>query len=171
MIVPIVAPSVGQLIILYANWHWIFILLGVTATILFVWALLRLKESLPPEERLPLSVSSVLDGFKTVLTNRITWPTLPLASPLSRSSAILAAIFIGSPYRGLSALAETSSPTQRQSPKTDQPVRAASISSATAPSCELPTLFKPGDQTAIEAMPGATAKMPPPTPLLPGRPT
>ncbi|MGO7515539.1 MFS transporter, partial [Rhizobium ruizarguesonis] len=35
MIVPIVAPSVGHLIILYANWHWIFILLGIIATILF----------------------------------------------------------------------------------------------------------------------------------------
>ncbi|MGO7624548.1 hypothetical protein ACC687_42475, partial [Rhizobium ruizarguesonis] len=33
MIVPIVAPSFGQLIILYANWHWIFILLGIIATI------------------------------------------------------------------------------------------------------------------------------------------
>lgn len=72
MIVPIVAPSVGQLIITYANWHWIFILLGIVATILFVWALLRLKESLPPEERIPLSVGAVADGFKTVLTNRIT---------------------------------------------------------------------------------------------------
>ncbi|MBB3591106.1 DHA1 family bicyclomycin/chloramphenicol resistance-like MFS transporter [Rhizobium sp. BK529] len=72
MIVPIVAPSVGQLIITYAHWNWIFILLGIVATILFVWALLRLKESLPPEERIPLSVAAVADGFKTVLTNRIT---------------------------------------------------------------------------------------------------
>ncbi|MBB3311948.1 DHA1 family bicyclomycin/chloramphenicol resistance-like MFS transporter [Rhizobium sp. BK196] len=72
MIVPIVAPSVGQLIITYANWHWIFILLGIIASILFVWALLRLKESLPPEERIPLSFDAVADGFKTVLTNRIT---------------------------------------------------------------------------------------------------
>jgi DHA1 family bicyclomycin/chloramphenicol resistance-like MFS transporter len=72
MIVPIVAPSVGQLIITYANWHWIFILLGIVGAILFVWALLRLKESLPPEERVPLSVASVVDGFKTVLTNKIT---------------------------------------------------------------------------------------------------
>ncbi len=72
MIVPIVAPSVGQLIITYAHWNWIFILLGIVATILFVWALLRLKESLPPEERIPLSVGAVADGFKTVLTNRIT---------------------------------------------------------------------------------------------------
>jgi DHA1 family bicyclomycin/chloramphenicol resistance-like MFS transporter len=72
MIVPIVAPSVGQMIIAYAEWHWIFILLGIVASILFVWALLRLKESLPPEERIPLSFAAVGDGFKTVLTNRIT---------------------------------------------------------------------------------------------------
>ncbi|MFC5755210.1 multidrug effflux MFS transporter [Rhizobium sp. GCM10022189] len=72
MIVPIVAPSVGQLIITYAEWHWIFILLGVVASILFVWALLRLKESLPPDERIPLSFAAVADGFRTVLTNRIT---------------------------------------------------------------------------------------------------
>ena len=72
MIVPIVAPSIGQLIITYANWHWIFILLGIVASILFIWAFLRLKESLPPEERIPLSFAAVGDGFKTVLTNRIT---------------------------------------------------------------------------------------------------
>jgi DHA1 family bicyclomycin/chloramphenicol resistance-like MFS transporter len=72
MIIPIVAPSVGQLIISYANWHWIFILLGIVGSILFTWALLRLKESLPEDERIPLSIGSVADGFRTVLTNRIT---------------------------------------------------------------------------------------------------
>jgi DHA1 family bicyclomycin/chloramphenicol resistance-like MFS transporter len=72
MIVPIVAPSVGQLIISYANWHWIFILLGLVGSILFIWAAARLKESLPREERMPLSFAAVGNGFKTVLTNRIT---------------------------------------------------------------------------------------------------
>ncbi|WP_075292640.1 multidrug effflux MFS transporter [Pararhizobium arenae] len=72
MIIPIVAPSIGQAIVLYANWHWIFILLGCAVGILCVWAMLRMKESLPVEERLPLSVSAVLSGFATVLTNRIT---------------------------------------------------------------------------------------------------
>ncbi|WP_455873219.1 multidrug effflux MFS transporter [Rhizobium yanglingense] len=72
MIVPIVAPSVGQLIISYADWHWIFILLGIVGAVLFLWALLRLKESLPVDERIPLSVGSIVDGFRTVLTNRIT---------------------------------------------------------------------------------------------------
>ncbi|CAN7367690.1 multidrug effflux MFS transporter [Pararhizobium sp. LjRoot235] len=72
MIVPIVAPSLGQAVIYYANWHWIFILLGCVGAILFVWAGLRLRESLPHEERLPLSVASVGAGFRTVLTNRTT---------------------------------------------------------------------------------------------------
>ncbi|RVJ23731.1 MFS transporter [Sinorhizobium medicae] len=72
MIVPIVAPTLGQLVIAYADWHWIFILIGVDGAALFVWALTRMKESLPREERLPLSVGAVLSGFRTVLTNRIT---------------------------------------------------------------------------------------------------
>jgi DHA1 family bicyclomycin/chloramphenicol resistance-like MFS transporter len=72
MIVPIVAPSLGQAVIYYANWHWIFILLGCVGAILFVWAGMRLKESLPSNERLPLSVASVASGFRTVLTNRVT---------------------------------------------------------------------------------------------------
>ncbi|WEX75913.1 multidrug effflux MFS transporter [Sinorhizobium numidicum] len=72
MIVPIVAPSLGQLVIVYANWHWIFILIGAIGTVLFLWALTRMKESLAEEERLPLSVGAVLSGFRTVLTNRIT---------------------------------------------------------------------------------------------------
>ncbi|WP_275782827.1 multidrug effflux MFS transporter [Pararhizobium gei] len=72
MIVPIIAPSLGQAVIVYANWHWIFILLGVIGAVLLVWASLRLKESLPPEERQPLSVANIASGFRTVLTNRIT---------------------------------------------------------------------------------------------------
>jgi voltage-gated potassium channel Kch len=50
---------------------------------------------------------------------------------------------------------------------TDQPVRWVSRSSASAPSCELPLSFSPGDHTAIDAMPGATASIPPPRPICP----
>lgn len=72
MLIPIIAPSIGQAIITFANWHWIFILLGAIGLVLLTWAGLRLKESLPDAERVPLSVASVTDGFRTVLTNRIT---------------------------------------------------------------------------------------------------
>ncbi|WP_018239862.1 MFS transporter [Ensifer sp. BR816] len=72
MIVPIVAPSLGQLVIMYANWHWIFILIGLIGLALFGLALTRMSESLSAEERMPLSVGAILSGFRTVLTNRIT---------------------------------------------------------------------------------------------------
>ncbi|OAP42786.1 bicyclomycin resistance protein [Sinorhizobium glycinis] len=72
MIVPIVAPSLGQLVIVYADWHWIFILIGLIGLALFLLALTRMSESLPAEERLPLSVGAILSGFRTVLTNRVT---------------------------------------------------------------------------------------------------
>ena len=54
---------------------------------------------------------------------------------------------------------------------TDQPVNSDNSCSARVPSSELPNAFRPGDQTAIDACPGTTARMPPPTPLLPGKPT
>ncbi|CAN7299007.1 multidrug effflux MFS transporter [Rhizobium rhizogenes] len=72
MIMPMVAPAVGQLIVAYSNWQWIFIALGITSAVLLLIAFFRMKETLPDNERLPLSVSSVISGFKTVLTNRIT---------------------------------------------------------------------------------------------------
>ncbi|WFU10708.1 multidrug effflux MFS transporter [Rhizobium sp. CB3090] len=72
MIMPMVAPFVGQLIVAHSNWQWIFIALAIASAVLFLIAFLRMKETLPDHERLPLSVSSVVSGFKTVLTNRIT---------------------------------------------------------------------------------------------------
>jgi DHA1 family bicyclomycin/chloramphenicol resistance-like MFS transporter len=72
MIVPIIAPALGQLVITYASWQWIFIVLGSAGAVLLVWASRRMHESLPLTERLPLSTGSVIRGFKTVLTNRIT---------------------------------------------------------------------------------------------------
>ncbi|MBB4569852.1 multidrug effflux MFS transporter [Rhizobium leucaenae] len=72
MIMPMVAPFVGQMIVAHSNWQWIFIALGIASAVLFLIAFLRMKETLPDNERLPLSVSSVVSGFKTVLTNRVT---------------------------------------------------------------------------------------------------
>ena len=60
---------------------------------------------------------------------------------------------------------------KRCQPNTDQPVSRTNASIAAVPSLELPCAFSPGDQTAIEARPGAMAKMPPPTPDFPGNPT
>ena len=60
---------------------------------------------------------------------------------------------------------------KRCQPNTDHPVSRTKASMAAVPSLELPCAFRPGDQTAMDARPGAMARMPPPTPDFPGRPT
>jgi DHA1 family bicyclomycin/chloramphenicol resistance-like MFS transporter len=69
--VPVLAPSIGQLIVLFAPWPWIFGLLAFCGAAVGIWAALRLPETLPAAARRPFSVASVLDAFRFVLTNRM----------------------------------------------------------------------------------------------------
>jgi MFS transporter, DHA1 family, multidrug resistance protein len=71
MALPIIAPSVGQFIMLFASWHYIFFFMSVGALAVTVWAVLRLPETLHPEDRRTLSVNAVMGGFRIVLTNRV----------------------------------------------------------------------------------------------------
>ena len=66
ILVPIIAPSVGQAIMLIANWRYIF-----GATILFgflglFWLLIRQPETLADEHRRPMRLTTLLNGFITV---------------------------------------------------------------------------------------------------------
>ena len=70
LMVPILAPSVGQLILSLAPWRYIFILLGVFAAAVWLWAFLRLPETLHPEYRLTLTRSHVVKAARLVLGNR-----------------------------------------------------------------------------------------------------
>jgi DHA1 family bicyclomycin/chloramphenicol resistance-like MFS transporter len=69
--VPVLAPSVGQLIILAAPWRWIFGVLAVFGALVLLWAANRLPETLRLENRAPISVHGILRAFHTVLSNRI----------------------------------------------------------------------------------------------------
>ena len=68
--VPILAPSLGQLIMLVGPWRWIFAGLGLIGVALIVWASLRLPETLKPEDRLPIQVKRLTSAYKTALTDR-----------------------------------------------------------------------------------------------------
>ncbi|MCV2402477.1 multidrug effflux MFS transporter [Marinomonas sp. C2222] len=72
VLVPALAPSIGQAILFLADWHGIFEFYLVYAIILAGWVFFRLKETLPVSNRIPFSKKGFLDGFKEVLTNRIT---------------------------------------------------------------------------------------------------
>lgn len=66
MLVPILAPSIGQVTLAVASWHWIFLALGIYGAVLAIWIVLRLPETLPEEKRRPLSLRSI--GEATALT-------------------------------------------------------------------------------------------------------
>ncbi|MCJ8141924.1 multidrug effflux MFS transporter [Ancylobacter sp. A5.8] len=70
--VPIIAPSIGQLIVLFAPWRGIFVMLCLFGAVLMVWTWLRLPETLHPEDRTPISVAGISHAFGLVLGSRIT---------------------------------------------------------------------------------------------------
>jgi MFS transporter, DHA1 family, multidrug resistance protein len=70
MAIPILAPGIGQVILLVGPWQYIFLFMTALAAMITIWAYFRLPESLAPENRRPLSLASVIDGFRIVVTNR-----------------------------------------------------------------------------------------------------
>jgi DHA1 family bicyclomycin/chloramphenicol resistance-like MFS transporter len=70
MIVPVVAPSLGQAVLLFAGWRWIFGIMALMAAMLLGWSFLRLEESLPREYRQPIAPSRILANMHEILTTR-----------------------------------------------------------------------------------------------------
>lgn len=71
MIIPIVAPGIGQIILLQAPWQGIFIFMAVLAAIIVTTSYFLLPETLAIGNRRPLTVGAVIDGFRIVFTNRV----------------------------------------------------------------------------------------------------
>jgi DHA1 family bicyclomycin/chloramphenicol resistance-like MFS transporter len=71
MVIPVIAPAVGQMIMLFSEWHMIFIFMAVVAAAISVWTGLRMPETMHPEYRRPLTVGSIIGGFSVVLRTRV----------------------------------------------------------------------------------------------------
>ncbi|MGH7028416.1 multidrug effflux MFS transporter [Brevundimonas sp.] len=69
--VPILAPTVGQLIMLVAPWRWIFGFFALFGGAFLLWAATRLPETLHPEDRMPIHVKRIAGAFGQALTSRI----------------------------------------------------------------------------------------------------
>ena len=70
MIVPILAPSLGQLILLFASWRWIFGAMALLALVMTVWIFFRLPETLHPEYRQTIVPRTIVRNMWTAATNR-----------------------------------------------------------------------------------------------------
>jgi MFS transporter, DHA1 family, multidrug resistance protein len=70
LMIPMIAPSIGQAMLLIAPWRYIFVLFAGFAALVATWGYLRLPETLHPEYRLSLDIRSVAASAKLVLGNR-----------------------------------------------------------------------------------------------------
>lgn len=70
VIVPALAPSIGQLLISLSGWRATFGLLLAVAAVTWIWFALRQPETLAPAHRRPLSVRAILGGIGVILRTR-----------------------------------------------------------------------------------------------------
>ncbi len=70
MAVPMLAPSYGQTILLFAGWRWIFGCTALLAVAVAVWAWLRLPESLDPANRQEMRLGAIGTNMRLALSDR-----------------------------------------------------------------------------------------------------
>lgn len=72
LITPILAPSIGQLLLQFGSWRFLFVILLLASAINIGWLFLRLHETQAPENRLPLSPHRLGNAIYIAVTTRQT---------------------------------------------------------------------------------------------------
>jgi MFS transporter, DHA1 family, multidrug resistance protein len=70
MIVPIIAPTVGQFVLLFAGWRTIFDLMAFMAVAAAIWVYYRLPETLHPENIIPIEPHALAKAWSKVVLHR-----------------------------------------------------------------------------------------------------
>jgi len=68
--VPVIAPSLGQAVLLFAGWRWIFIGLALMGVLAAVWVYIRLPETLDPANRQNINLPVIARNMRVALLNR-----------------------------------------------------------------------------------------------------
>lgn len=68
VLIPMLAPLVGQAILLAFSWRAIFGLFVLLSVIAGIWLAIRQPETLLPEKRRPMSLRSIVNGIKLVMS-------------------------------------------------------------------------------------------------------
>ena len=71
ILVPVIAPALGQGVLLFAGWRAIFVALLLLALLTLGWFALRQPETLSPDRRVPFSIGRILRAFREVLVNPV----------------------------------------------------------------------------------------------------
>jgi DHA1 family bicyclomycin/chloramphenicol resistance-like MFS transporter len=71
MVVPMIAPSLGQFVLLFAGWRWIFGIMATMGVLIAGWVFFRLPETLHPDYRQPIQLRAIAHNLKLTLTTRV----------------------------------------------------------------------------------------------------
>ena len=76
-IAPIIAPSLGAMVLKFFSWHAVFVFLTLMGVICLLCVHFFFKESLNPERRLKLNLSQICNLYGVIFTDRsFRWPML-----------------------------------------------------------------------------------------------
>lgn len=70
ILIPVIAPSIGQLLLNFFSWHSIFYFNLIFAIVVMVWFLLRQPETLPKQRRVTFSTFLFTNGVKIFFKNK-----------------------------------------------------------------------------------------------------
>jgi DHA1 family bicyclomycin/chloramphenicol resistance-like MFS transporter len=88
ILVPAIAPAIGQGILLFTGWRSIFIFLFIYGVVATIWMSTRQPETLKEESRIALSVANIISGCKQTLSN-------PTSRNYTFAGGIMFGAFIG----------------------------------------------------------------------------
>ena len=88
VLVPMIAPSLGQVILLYSTWPAIFVSIIFLAGLTLFWFALRIPETLSPENRAPFSLKRIVSATLEILKIRT-------ALGYTVSAGLISGAFIG----------------------------------------------------------------------------
>lgn len=97
---PVIAPSLGAVILNYYSWQWVFLIPPIFAVLVFIWSF-RMDESLPVEARNDMKIIELIPKLKSIATDAhflryVTIATLifsVLSSYVSSSERIIGDIY------------------------------------------------------------------------------
>ena len=93
MLVPVLAPNLGQAILLVGPWRAIFLLLAGYGVVMWVWSFARLPETLHPEYRRALSPGFIARAAREAASDRLSLGyTLAMTAIFGGLSAYIASI-------------------------------------------------------------------------------
>ncbi len=73
ILIPVVAPSLGQFILFFSDWRGIFWFFVAACAVVWTWTHFRQEETLTPENRRPFSIQAIVSGFMEATRTRVTF--------------------------------------------------------------------------------------------------